>query len=433
MWRAKSEWILAADAVRGGAGVRPAVARVAAGLLVIFGLVSACESASRGDRASKTRGATPSQPAAAVDYPGATPPADAQKTASGLVTRVLRPGRGDRTPKAYDKVRVHFIGWNHKGKRVEDTRARGKPATFDLTGVIAGWTQALQLMKVGEQRRVWVPDALSYPRPTAPRKPTVFDIELLEILDGPPPLPAPADVAAPPANALRTKSGLAYRWLERGGSGRKANPWDRVRLDYTGWTIAGEMFESSSRLGGPATFDVNEVIAGWAEVLPRMAVGDRMRLWVPEALAYQGRLGRPRGNVVFDLALRSIEPRPAPPAAPAHLTAPPKQAERTASGLAYRVIAKGNGKRRPQATSRVTIHYSGWTTDGKLFDSSVVRGHPSTVPLNRVIPGWSEGLQMMVEGDKYRFWIPEKLAYGKQPGGPDGMLVYEIELLKIAP
>lgn len=411
-----------------------AMSRVAAGLLVIFGLAAACDAVSRDEgKAPKARGATLAQSEVAADHPG-PPPADAQKTASGLVTKVLRQGRGDQRPDAHDKVRVHLSGWNSKGKRSEDTRVRGEPATFDVTGVVPGLTEALQLMKVGELRRAWIPDALAYRRGRgkAPM-PLIFDIELLEILDGAPPLPAPADVAAPPADVHRTKSGLTYRWTKRGGSKRKPNPWDRVRLDYTGWTAAGEMFESSSRLGGPATFDVDEVIPGWAEVLPKMAVGDRMRLWVPEALAYQGRLGRPRGKLVFDLELRSVESRPAPPVTPKHLTAPPKQAKHTASGLAYLVLAKGTGERRPEATSRVQLHYSGWTTEGELFDSSVVRGHPTTFPLSRVIPGWTEGLQMMVEGDKYRFWVPERLAYGKQTGGPQGMLVYEIELLKILP
>ena len=76
------------------------------------------------------------------------------------------------------------------------------------------------------------------------------------------------------------------------------------------------------------------------------------------------------------------------------------------------------------------MHYTGWTTDGKRFDSSVVRGEPATLPMDRVIPGWTEGLQLMVEGEKARFWIPEKLAYqGRQ--APYGMLVFDVELIKI--
>ena len=77
------------------------------------------------------------------------------------------------------------------------------------------------------------------------------------------------------------------------------------------------------------------------------------------------------------------------------------------------------------------MHYTGWTTDGKMFDSSVVRGEPATFALDGVIPGWTEGLQLMYEGEKTRFWIPEKLAYQGQPGAPKGMLVFDVELIRI--
>ena len=93
-------------------------------------------------------------------------------------------------------------------------------------------------------------------------------------------------------------------------------------------------------------------------------------------------------------------------------------------------MKKGTGKKHPAATSRVEVHYTGWTTDGKMFDSSVTRGQPASFPLGRVIPGWTEGVQLMVEGEKRRFWIPEELAYKGRPG-PQGMLVFDVELLKI--
>jgi len=88
----------------------------------------------------------------------------------------------------------------------------------------------------------------------------------------------------------------------------------------------------------------------------------------------------------------------------------------------------------PTATSRVTVHYSGWTTDGKMFDSSVARGEPATFPLNGVVKGWTEGVQLMVVGEKTRFWLPPDLGYGdhpQRPGAPSGMLVFDIELLNI--
>lgn len=125
-------------------------------------------------------------------------------------------------------------------------------------------------------------------------------------------------------------------------------------------------------------------------------------------------------------------PKPGPiPKAPADVAAPPATAQRTASGLASRVLRAGDGVNRPQATSVVTVHYTGWTTDGKAFDSSIARGRPATFPLNRVIPGWTEGLQLMSIGEERRLWIPQDLAYKGRPGRPAGMLVFDVELVKI--
>jgi peptidylprolyl isomerase len=117
--------------------------------------------------------------------------------------------------------------------------------------------------------------------------------------------------------------------------------------------------------------------------------------------------------------------------APPNVKAPPAKAEKTASGLASIVIRAGKGKAHPGPTDEVTVHYTGWTTDGKMFDSSV-GDEPATFPLNEVIRGWTEGVQLMVVGEKRRFWIPEPLAYrGRR--APYGMLVFDIELLAIKP
>ena len=116
--------------------------------------------------------------------------------------------------------------------------------------------------------------------------------------------------------------------------------------------------------------------------------------------------------------------------APADVAAAPADAETTASGLASKVLEAGTGSTHPTATSNVTVHYTGWTTDGRMFDSSVTRGQPATFPLNGVIRGWTEGVQFMVVGEKRRFWIPEELAYGGRRD-PRGMLVFDVELIAI--
>lgn len=121
------------------------------------------------------------------------------------------------------------------------------------------------------------------------------------------------------------------------------------------------------------------------------------------------------------------------PETPKDVAAAPADAEKTASGLQHKLLSKGTGVTKPKATDLVTVHYSGWTTDGKLFDSSVQRGQPTSFPLNGVIAGWTEGLQLMVEGEKRRFWIPAKMAYGENPGAgyPAGTLVFDVELIRI--
>lgn len=104
------------------------------------------------------------------------------------------------------------------------------------------------------------------------------------------------------------------------------------------------------------------------------------------------------------------------------------------SGLQYLVIKEGNGK-RPKATDKVKCHYEGMLVDGTLFDSSVQRGEPATFPLNQVIAGWTEGLQLMPEGSKYRFFIPYTLGYGERGAGasipPFAALVFDVELIEV--
>ncbi|NGP88009.1 FKBP-type peptidyl-prolyl cis-trans isomerase [Aliifodinibius halophilus] len=109
----------------------------------------------------------------------------------------------------------------------------------------------------------------------------------------------------------------------------------------------------------------------------------------------------------------------------------------TDSGLQYKVLKEGSGP-SPDSTDKVKVHYEGTLLDGEVFDSSYERDNPATFPLNKVIAGWTEGVQLMKEGAKYKFFVPGELAYGNQPpqGGPIGAnetLIFEVELLEVNP
>ena len=268
-----------------------------------------------------------------------------------------------------------------------------------------------------------VPATTPPPKPATPPPP-------------PPPnpddIPPPADVKAPPADAEKTASGLAYKVLTPGKGKEKPALTDTVSVHYTGWTTDGRMFDSSVKRGAPAKFPVGGVIKGWTEALQLMVEGEKRRLWIPGALAYGDTPGggRPAGMLVFDVELLDVISAPKPPE---DVAAAPKNAKKTKSGIAYRVLKKGTGKEHPKKESMVEVHYSGWTTDGKMFDSSVARGMPAKFPLAGVIPGWTEGVQLMVVGEKTRFWIPGNLAYDSSPnpGAPKGTLVFDVELLSI--
>jgi peptidylprolyl isomerase len=247
---------------------------------------------------------------------------------------------------------------------------------------------------------------------------------------------APADVAEAPAQATRTPSGLAWKLLAKGEGTTHPGPHDKVNIVFTAWTPEGEVIDSSIPDGEPRSFSMDDVIKGLAEGVRPMAKGEKRRLWIPAALASPGRPKRrgPASACVIDVELVDFVKMPDPIPVPEDVEAPPADAKRTPSGLAYKFLKHGKGKEHPKADSNVEVHYSGWTPDGHLFDSSVRRGQPLSFSLNGVIKGWTEGVQLMVVGDKARFWIPSALAYGdtpSRPGTPAGPLVFDVELLSI--
>lgn len=230
----------------------------------------------------------------------------------------------------------------------------------------------------------------------------------------------PADLTEPPADAVRAENGLITKVLSAGTGTEHPTKGSILRMRYTVWRADGTVVQ---HVGAPKNvlIGVPKMIPGWGEAAQLMVVGEKQRAWVPVTLAG----GKSQQPLVFDTELVEIIE---PPTTPPDVAAIPEDAERTPSGLAYRVLRPGTGSQHPRRSDSVIVDYSGWTTDGRMIDSSVLRGEPAEFQLTKVIKGWTEGLQLMVAGEKRRFWIPARLAYGNQKGSPQGMLVFDIEL-----
>jgi peptidylprolyl isomerase len=231
----------------------------------------------------------------------------------------------------------------------------------------------------------------------------------------------PADLSTPPADAVRAANGLVTKQLAAGTGTLHPAANHFVVMRYTVWKTDGTLVQ---HVAAPTTVQlaVTKMIPGWRQAVEQMVVGETRRAWIPPALT-----GKDTGMLI-DTELVDIMERPT---VPADVAAPAADATTTGSGVAYKVLRAGTGTVHPKKRDTVTVHYSGWTTDGRMFDSSVERGVPAEFPLDAVIRGWTEGLQLMVVGEKTRFWIPSKLAYGNDKTKPQGMLVFDVELIAI--
>jgi len=358
-------------------------------------------------------------------------------TESGLRYEILQKGEAGTNPKSGEKVSVHYTGWLEDGKKFDSSVDRGKPFTFTVgQGVIQGWSEALPLMTVGARYKFTIPWKLAYGErgspPTIPAKANlIFEIELLSVIR--PPVFTKPD----PAKQTKTESGLKYEVLAEGeGDGPALT--DGVKLKFALWNDQGQPIVSTAmngqHLGGLCGL-LRLTRAGekfLAEAVQLMKPGARYRFEVPPELCWGGQAIHPalpaNSTSIWEMELVEVNKVPA-------FTKPdPTKQTKRESGLAYEVLKEGTGK-MPQRTDTVTVHYTGWLTDGTAFDSSYARGEPATFPLGQVIRGWTEGLQLMKEGAKFRFVIPAAIGYGDRgspPTIPPGAtLVFEVELIKI--
>lgn len=242
----------------------------------------------------------------------------------------------------------------------------------------------------------------------------------------------PEDVAGPPADAERTASGLASRVLVE-GDGERPLAFDKVEVDYSGWTTDGKLFDSSVQRGKHASFPLQNVIAGWTEGLQLMRVGETRRFWIPVELAYRGAPGKPAGMLVFDVTLYSITRGPRPPPTPEDVAGPPAGTETDARGIANRVLVPpAEGARAATPASKVKLEFTCWEATGRILDSTAKRGAPLTLALDSgfMIAGT---LAAMRQGESRRIWVPSEVAFGANPppNAPKGFICFDVTLLEV--
>ena len=241
----------------------------------------------------------------------------------------------------------------------------------------------------------------------------------------------PADLAQPPADAIRTPSSidatriLLSKVMTPGAGARHPRPTDIVTVNYTEWDTSGATLDDSRSRGKPTQWVPNQLMDGLAAGLQLMVSGETRRLWIPQSMAHEWA----SGTLVFDIELVSVVTGPDRPS-PDEIGMPPAGVARTASGLGYSVLRAGSGTERPKPAATVTMHYTGWTSNGRIvFDDTVARDAPATVAVDTLMAGLSEALQRMVAGEKARFWIPPGLS--ESPGTSPVTLVYDVDLLAI--
>lgn len=236
---------------------------------------------------------------------------------------------------------------------------------------------------------------------------------------------------------VTTASGLKVQVTQK-TKGAMPKAGDKVTVHYTGKLTNDSVFDSSVKRGQPFSFKLGagQVIRGWDEGIAMLHKGEKATLTIPSALGY-GERGYPpiipqNATLVFDVELidfvESIAPKP--------YDVKGKDTLKTASGLQYIMVQKNASGVQAAAGKTVSVHYTGYLTDGKMFDSSVERGEPISFGLgqHQVIAGWDEGIALLKTGEKARLIIPYNLAYGEGGQGPippKATLIFDVELMEV--
>lgn len=359
------------------------------------------------------------------------------KTTSGLEYTITAKGNGP-VPKAGDKVMVHYTGTLVNGTKFDSSVDKGTPFTFKLGKgeVIKGWDEAFALLHGGDKAKLVIPAELGYgnrPNGQIPANSVLhFEVELLDIIPAPTPWPV-----AKGMDTITTSSGLKYILFKE----NKANPQPTkdqvVHMHYSGFLAAdGKIFDSSVERGKPLPFPLGRkmVIPGWEEMAALMHKGDKVKVIVPPQLGYGdagfSKLVPPKATLIFDMELVDIVP------IVPYAIADSANKVVTPGGTTVYKIKNGEGAVCASG-KRVHVAYTGYLTDGTIFDSSVFRDQPYGVTLGKrsVIAGWEEALLTARQGDKIRIVVPYQQAYGEAGRAPvippKATLIFDMEVVHV--
>jgi len=359
----------------------------------------------------------------------------------GLKSYDLTVGTG-AAPVKGSKVTVHYTGWltDEPATQFDSSVARQRPFDFRLeTGsVIEGWHKGVTGMKVGGHRQLIIPPEMAYGEQAKGKIPAnstlVFEIQLLDV----------GDVRVPPDALPTTDSwtdgtdGLQFTDLEA-GTGSAVVSGSVVEIEVTMWLEDGEFVMSTYSGERPIPFNQGggRVLPGWDQGTLGMKTGGKRLVRIPANLAF-GDKGRgkikPNATVLAQIDLVKVgDPRHVPEVMPKF---DESAMTTTESGLQYVETQKGDGK-QPQKGQQINVEYTGWLTNGTMFDSSFKGPNALRFPVGqgRVIKGWDEGLLSMSVGGKRLLRIPPDLAYGERGSPPvipaNSTLIFQVELVSI--
>lgn len=423
--------------------------------ILLLAVLAACSSKSSGDSSkANPRGSGSTTPPSGqtskisnrkIDQvpPPATlkdPPADAKKTPSGI-TYVVTKANATGTPvHRNDTVLLNYTGWKQAtGDTFFTTTKKGQPMSVNLASAGPGLAEALPLFHEGETGLVWMQDKSPPGLHGAPAIPEmlVYQIEVMHVSAAP---EVPADVAGPPADTKTLASADVKYVVVKEGKGKiKPRAFDTVLFRHAAWDGNGRMIETTEMRRQPAEAPPFRQATVMQSVMESMVEGERIRFWVDASrMAVDGHPppGFPKGQLCYEVEIVAVqvsknEPPPAP--AVAELEKAPDDAKTTAHGVKYKILAGGDGNgKHPAPNDIVEMRYTAWHPDGRLVDSTYLRGDkPTAMNLGAVMAGLAEGVTQLSPGQKARMWIPDLLANKKAPARPQGDLVYDFELVSI--